>query len=238
MHQDYKRWRQRIESHFQESRRDPQSQDVVLSPSGNFQLTIDSYSTGEHSWAYTRGRVRSTGNSEIIADIKRNYSHFWFAWVHHRNGFEYLLCGEDYQGQSIVNLNKGETYNHFPESGYNGGGFCWAAAHASPNSTVLAVEGCYWGGINEIVFFDFTDPEDLPYRELLRVGDTMSCESWLDDGSFKLSREIQVRKTDSMPYEDLSDAEQDELDDNEDLGEYVKQEVTISRDELTRQREQ
>jgi len=143
-----------------------------------------------------------------------------------------LLCGEDYQGQTIVNLNSGETYNFFPESGHEGFGFCWTGVFPSPDSTVIAVDGCYWACPYEFVFFDFTQPEKLPYSEYLRVGDQISSDGWLDNDRFRLTREIQVRKSDGRPYDDLSDAEQDELDENDELSEYVKRELIVTREEI------
>lgn len=148
-----------------------------------------------------------------------------------------MLCGEDYQGQTIINLTKGDTYTDFPESGHEGFGFCWTAAFPSPDSTIVAVDGCYWACPYEIVFFDFTKPEDLPYKEYLRVGDLVGCDGWLDNNSFRLTREIQIRKADGRPYDELSEAEQDELDQNDELGEYVEKEVIVTREQILREKD-
>ncbi len=232
MERDFLQRRKEIESRFKWYHRDKGERDEFVSPSGNFRLTIDSYSTGKNTWAYTRGRVRPVGSRKLIADIKRNFSHFWYSWIRHSNGNEYLLCGEDYQGQTVVNLTRGTTNNFFPDSGYEGHGFCWTAAFPSPDSKIIAVDGCYWACPYEIVFFDFTNPDELPYKEYLRVSDQVGCVGWLDDDHFKLTREIEVRKADGRPYENLSDDEQDELYENSDLSEHIKQEVIVTRRQI------
>jgi hypothetical protein len=113
-------------------------------------------------------------------------------------------------------------------------GFCWTAAYSSPDSTIVAVDGCYWGCPYEIVFFDFTKPEDLPYKEFLRVDTLDECDGWLDNDRFKLKREIRIRKADGCPYDELSEAEQDELDASDELNEYVNKEVIVTREQILR----
>lgn len=232
MEKDYAARRRNIESLFKAHCRDPEKTRESVSPSGNFRLTIDSYRTGKNTWPYTRGRVRHVRDGTVIADVKRNYSHFWHSWIQHANGNEYLLCGEDYQGQTTVNLTTGTLRSYFPESARER--FCWTAAYASPDSAIIAVDGCYWACPYEIVFFDFANPEALPYREYLRVEDIVDCGGWLDNDRFKLTREIEVRKADGRPYEELSESEQDELDENAELVGYVKKDVIVTREEILR----
>lgn len=237
MDNEYAQRRLEIESRFKRHRRDRQKTKSSVSPSGNFHLTIDTYSTGKNTWAYTRGRVRRVGSRKIIADVKRNYTHFWHSWIQHANGCEYLLCGEDYQGQTIVNLTTGQTHTCFPKAGHTGFGFCWTAAFPSADSTILAVDGCYWACPYEIVFFDFTKPDELPYQEFLRVGDLTECDGWLDNNHFKLTREIEIRKADGRPYEELSEPEQDELDNGEGLNDYIETDVIVTRDQILKGRD-
>lgn len=56
---------------------------------------------------------------KIIDIIYRNYDPFLFSWLG-VNGTEYLLCGLDYQGYSIVNLSNKETNHYVPEEAYKG----------------------------------------------------------------------------------------------------------------------
>jgi hypothetical protein len=224
----YDERRRQIEARFRWFHRVRADRESEVSPSGNFKLTIDTYGTGENTWAYSRGRVFKVGSRRSFADVKRNYSHFWRAWIQHANGHEYLLCGEDYQGQTVINLTARETRHHFPTSGYAGHGFCWTAAYPSPDSAVLAVDGCYWACPYEVVFFDFRDPDNLPYKELARVDDLAECRGWRNDGYFELVREVEVRKSDGRPYRELSEPEQNDLDNQPGSTEYVQRLVAVA----------
>ncbi|QPJ61540.1 MAG: hypothetical protein G3M70_06415 [Candidatus Nitronauta litoralis] len=232
MDKRYQERRLDFEAIFKLSNLQTNERQELISPSGNFQLTIDIYSKGAATWEYSRGLVRRTGDNNVVADIKRNIDHFFHAWVQHSNGSEYLICGEDYQGQTVVNLTKGQKKDFFPESGYNGEGFCWVNAWQSPDSTLLAVEGCYWGCPYEVVFFDFKDPDLLPYKELLRVDDLDNSEGWINNDTFRMTQEVHVRAADKRPYKQLSEKEQDEMDENDELASYEKREVIVTREQI------
>lgn len=229
MDERYVERRKHVEQFFIASNLKPDSKKVAISPSGRFQIEISRYLTLPNSWEYSRGIVSNTSNGEIIADIKRNYGHFWHAWVEHPNGNEYLLCGEDYQGYSVLNLQNGKYQAHFPEAGYKGVGFCWIAVYPSPDRLVLAVDGCYWGCPYELVIVDFREPENTPYSELVRFDALDSCEGWIDNDTFSLRREIMVRKSDGANYESLSDIEQQALDDDPTLVDYWIETILAQR---------
>jgi hypothetical protein len=120
----YPEKRRAIERFFIAENRIAESSQIFVSPSGRFQLEICRYSTGPKTWNYSRGIVTRIADGQTIVDVKRNYGHFWHAWVEHANGNEYLLCGEDYQGYSVINLTAGTSQDFFPEAGYGGCGFC------------------------------------------------------------------------------------------------------------------
>lgn len=128
MDKKYQERRVDIEAMFEPSHCHPNERRVIVSPSGNFRLTVDTYSRGPGTWSYSRGRVQRIRDGKEIADIKRNIGHFFHLWVEHSNGIEYLICGEDYQGQTIVNLTSGKENIYFSEAGYEGIAFCWADA--------------------------------------------------------------------------------------------------------------
>lgn len=212
MTRDYREYRRHIEQCFRDENAIAGSEATVLSPSSNYVLETRRYSTGANRWDYSRGIVRRTSDNAVVADIKRNYSRFWHAWVRHGNGNEYLLCGEDYQGYSVVNLTRGTVSTFFPDEGHDGNGFCWSSVHPSPDGLVLAVEGCYWGAPHEMVFLEFSHPENLPLPEIARVGDIRDpIVGWVDD-TFVFHVEYMVRKSDQVRYEDLSEEEQRVLD--------------------------
>lgn len=229
MSNKYKEWREEIAGFFIPENRVDESE-KEYSPSGNFYLTVVAYSTGEGTWSYTQGVIRDSKNDKIIADVKRNFSNFWHSWIEHANGNEYLLCGEDYQGQTVVNLTKGTVKSYFPEAGFDGVGFCWTSAVSSSDSTILAVDGCYWACPYDMVFFDFRNPDELPFKELKRIESIGKVEGWNEKDDFILEREIQFRKSDGKPYEELSDEEQDILDSDSSLFEYknVNEKIKLS----------
>jgi len=140
-----------------------------LSPSGRFSLQTAVHAEGPCTWAYSRGIVQHLASQHVIADIRRNYSAFWHAWVDRPDG-EYLLCGEDYQGYNVIDLQREQNIFTFPDEAFDGMGFCWAAAYPSPSGRLLAVDGCY-----------FTDPTRSPLPELARFENLDKFKGWRGD---------------------------------------------------------
>lgn len=226
----YTEKRRAIEEVFSRySRLEGEDQEYV-SPSGLYQLCISHHGVpGEVCWEYSRGIVRRLADRKILADVKRNIGHFWHAWVDHPNGNEYLLLGEDYQGYSVVNLTEGQYKAYFPEAGYIGNAFCWAAVYPSPDKLVLAVDGCLWACPYELAFYDFRTPDVLPYKKIGKGPELTECTGWLDNETFLLKREVEFRKSDGIPYEQLSDEEQMILDADSSLVDYRNEDVEVRR---------
>jgi hypothetical protein len=214
MDERYLERREVLEQYFKPENKVDGSQKIVISPCGKYQIDINQYRTVPNQWVISRGIVIEIDSGKVIADIRRNHIHFWYAWVEHPNGNEYLLCGEDYQGYSILNLTSGKYQTYFPEEAYKGWGFCWIEAYPSPDGLLLAGDGCYWAHPTDLVIYDFRNPEKLPYPELGRINGTSDCDGWVDNDTFVLNREIKFRKSDGMLYDSLSDEEQDVLDKN------------------------
>jgi hypothetical protein len=143
--------------------------EFVHSPSGKFILEIHHYNheEGIRRYNYTKGIVTDSDRKAIDV-IYRNFGTFPYSWVE-ENDTEYLLCGLDYQGYSIVNLSNGETKHYVPEEAYKGRGFCWAEIVFFETKKLIVVDGCYWAHPYELVFYDFSKPMQLPYKELFRV---------------------------------------------------------------------
>jgi hypothetical protein len=167
--------------------------EIVFSPDKLFQLQIDFYGIKSDGYGYrstfSRGIVTRTNGSEIIADVVRNYPGFWNAWVSSADDRPFLLCGEDYQGYSVVDLISGETNTYFPDEAYDGHGFCWVDAHPSPDGLLVAVEGCYWGGPYEIVVYSLSELSPLPLREIVRIDGFEKFCGWVTEGSFSYEME-------------------------------------------------
>ena len=228
MEKRYKERRKEIEVFFESAELVSDLVEEFVSPSGKFMLRTEVYSKGKNTWSYSRGIVTLVGSNEVIADVKRNYGTFWHEWCKHPNGFEYLLCGEDYQGYTVINLDERSIKSFFPESAYDGNGFCWAKVYASPGGNILAVDGCYWACPYELVLYDFTEPDILPLSELSRTEDLMESEGWLNENTFVLTREVECRKSDGKPYKGLNEEEQDRLDSDARLVEYRVERLEVT----------
>jgi hypothetical protein len=133
---------------------------------GQFGLTVTTHKTKEGCWSYSKGVVSAPGKEPIV--IPRNYHSFWHLFVDHPNGKKYLLCGHDYQGYDCVNLTDWVRHKHVPREALWGVGFCWARVEYDKETVQLEVDGCYWACPYEIVRYDFSNPDVLPYKELSR----------------------------------------------------------------------
>jgi hypothetical protein len=86
-----------------------------LSPDGKYRLVVTSYSTTKGCWNYTQGLIYSVNKVEPLFEVQRNYSSFPYTWVNHPNGHQYLVCGADYQGQTVLELDTGKRKDFVPE---------------------------------------------------------------------------------------------------------------------------
>uniref|UniRef100_A0A6G6ABP3 Uncharacterized protein n=1 Tax=Borely moumouvirus TaxID=2712067 RepID=A0A6G6ABP3_9VIRU len=137
-----------------------------ISPSGKYQLTIETYKTKPGCWNYTRGIVYKIESGEIIQTIDCNYSTFVFKFFN-RNNTEWLFCGKTYHSQCFINLETGDLYDNSQEC--NPYSLCWTDIQSNPTGTLLAIECGVWGGGDFITFYDFTNPElgwkEIPFTE-------------------------------------------------------------------------
>ncbi|QSF45627.1 hypothetical protein [Paenibacillus tianjinensis] len=163
--------------YFQDQFHVPDETETSCSPSGKFKLEIHHYyhKDGIRIYTYTKGIVTDIEDN-LIDIIYRNYDPFVFSWAEVQ-GKEYLLCGLDYQGYTIVDLFGKETKHYVPEAAYKGHGFCWAEIICFEQKKLLVVDGCYWAAPYELVFYDFSNPLSLPYKELFRV-EVDSITNW------------------------------------------------------------
>ncbi|AGC01650.1 hypothetical protein H012_gp815 [Acanthamoeba polyphaga moumouvirus] len=142
------------------------SSQEYLSPSNKYKLTIETYKTKPGCWNYTRGIIYKIESGEIIQIIDRNYSNFIFNFFN-RYDKEWLFCGKTYYSQCFINLETGELYDNSDECKPNS--LCWTNVQANPTGTLLAVEGCIWGGGEFVTFYDFSNPKngwkEIPFME-------------------------------------------------------------------------
>lgn len=163
---------------------------VHPSPSGKYSLRVTLHSNGPGFFEYSKGEVSLMGG-KTFAVVCRNYGHFPFLFVEdHPNGHDYLVCGEDYQGQTVIELDTGRRMDYYPDSAGSGSGFCWVAITVSASKRTLGVSGCFWGGPYEVWFIDFSDPlECLPCLERKEELDTFDGWSESEPDTCYLSLE-------------------------------------------------
>jgi Virulence-associated protein E len=145
--------------HFAHEHETVDSRKETLSPSGKYKLVLSWFSTGPNSWSYSQGTVYRKDDDKPIATVQRNYSSFPHTWVEgHPNGHDFFVCGEDYQGQTVIELDTGKRRDELSEGTDNGWGFCWASHRFDAPSQILVVDGCHWACPYEFRFYDFSDP--------------------------------------------------------------------------------
>jgi hypothetical protein len=129
-----------------------------LSPDGKYRLVITPYATRKGCWNYSQGLIYKVGKDQLLFEVQRNYSRFPYTWIDHPNGHQYLICGGDYQGQTVLELDTGERLDFLPPEAKDGVGFCWAVTRFDTTSKILVVCGCVWACPYEFRFYDFSDP--------------------------------------------------------------------------------
>jgi hypothetical protein len=129
------------------------------SPSGKYKVVVLDVETPAGCIGHSRGEVFRAGDPAPIAVVDRNYCWSTFAWIEgHPNGHDYLVCGEDYQGQTVIELDTCERRDHLPVEAKNGAGFCWTDARFDAATLTLVAAGCIWAAPFEYRFYDFSDP--------------------------------------------------------------------------------
>ena len=138
------------------------------SPSGRYKFTLALSKEFDGYWQWSICKIYKS-DGEFISVVHRNYTHFPFAWIeNHFDGHDYLICGEDYQGQTIIQLDTKLRRDFIPDSAGQGVGFCWIEIEHTRFDNCLSVVGCYWGAPEERVTYDFSNPMNIPYTELER----------------------------------------------------------------------
>jgi hypothetical protein len=148
----------------------PDSLEEHFSPSRKYKLTLVNYKTLPEYGDYSLAKIYLDQNERELFEVKRNYGHFPFCFVEkHPAGHDYLICGEDYQGQTILELDTGRRIDYLPEGAKKGVGFCWADISASVEKDVLAVVGCFWACPYAVRFIDFSEPMQPPFLVLSEI---------------------------------------------------------------------
>lgn len=185
-----------------------------LSPSGKYKLILERFKTGKGTWNYTQGTLYKVGEDEPLGCIQRNYSSFPHQWVENHPKGDFFIGGEDYQGQTVIQLDTGTRRDLLPEETKKGHGFCWAQYRYIEEHQLLLVAGCYWACPYEYRFYDFSDPMN-GWPELEVTGDKYNViydsEKWPTIDSQGVITAYQMKDVydykDDYDVEDISDVE-------------------------------
>ena len=184
------------------------------SPSGKYTLKITPCAFDLHrNWAYTLGDVfsKSMGGVPIqISQVLRDHHVFPFVFCEdHPDGHDYLLCGEDYQGLTVVRLDIGDRVDYIEKEAESNRGFSWADCQVSPDKTRIAIEGGYWAQGFEVHVLDFRTPFDPPYvrvgKDFVQYHDRLIA--WKGNDQYLVEREQEYRTSDGKALTLLPDSE-------------------------------
>jgi hypothetical protein len=173
--------------HFKGITIDERTKETTFSPSKKYR--VDTFVNG----AYAYVKVYNVLLNELLFEFIINEDTFRHGWVT-KNDIDYLVCAEDiYGGQTVIDLTNKKIEGYSPEAE----GFIWTDFHLSPDGTILATIGCHWACPFVIKLFDFTNPLDLPLREIKEIkllGNDEVIAQWLDNSTLQMKgvkREIE-----------------------------------------------
>lgn len=180
---------------------------IVNSEDGKYKLVMETYKTSKGGWNYSRGLIYC--GDKLIADVKRNYLSFGYAWIlNHKNGHDYLLCGEDYQGMTCIELDTGKRVDYLPKAAKKGAGWCWVEAIPNESKTKLALNGCVWACPYEWMIVDFTNPMVLPYPLLNVKQEINEFLEWKSEDEVLIGEyRRDFRISDGKPLDNLTKTE-------------------------------
>jgi len=214
----YSEHRKKIMDHFKIAK--PLSNRVkkYISPSGKYTLIVTPmqfrFRNKKTKYVYTIGTVYQDG--KMIFNIHRNSSDFPYSFIeNYVDGHDYLLCAEDIQSRTAVQLDTSKAKSFISEKSQRGIEFCWQKFHMSPGLNIIAVEGYVKYKpkdkleYREIRFYKISDMMDLPWME---VGERITFHyedfvAWENDSHYTLAINEEVRYTDDMKVSDLDDTE-------------------------------
>lgn len=177
--------RTEIKKDFDEKTFQKGDMETFLSPNGQFRLEATNFWSKTPNWDLTKVEVYNQKLNEKMFDFFVNESRFFYGWVT-TNNIDYLICAEDiFGGQTIVDLTNKKMNGYSP----NEYGFIWTDFRLSPNGKILATIGCYWACSYVIKLFDFSDPLNLPLREIKEIALLDNDEiivSWFDNETLQM----------------------------------------------------
>lgn len=143
------------------------------SPMGKYSLQLLPYAVADRRFPFYCVVEITDSIGDRIGKIVRNEADFPYLFIeNHPDGKDYLLCAEDYQGLTIINLTDRIKLDYISEKSKREMALRINDFFVSPGKTILALEGHVKAKPNdmfeldEIHFYDITDLSGIPYKEI------------------------------------------------------------------------
>ena len=177
------------------------SNNIANSPvfaEGRYKVTFKNYFDPNGTPYAKYGVLMTVYNEQGEKLFEQKNCHYkrFCSYVKHENGNEYLLFAIDLYGYSCLNLTTLDVYHYMPEEVLAGGEtFIWTNVVYS-GTDKIAVEGCYWACDHEFEIYDFSEPEELPYKQLVKHEDLEpEYDNWLNPSGWATSDEFSYEET-------------------------------------------
>ena len=113
--------RDEIKKYFDINQFIENSQEIFISPNGNFRLETSNYHQAKNdvNWDVTKVEIFDNQSNEKLFEFFSNDGRFFHSWLQ-TNDIEYLICAEDlFGGQTVINLtNKQMSSYSLDEDGF------------------------------------------------------------------------------------------------------------------------
>jgi hypothetical protein len=157
-----------------------------LSPSGNYRLEETHYEWNpipNKGLSISKAEIYDTNTEQVLFSFLVNECPVFHSWIT-KGDTEYFLCAEDLcGGQTVIDLTNKKMVSYTE----NDNGFIWTNHILSPDETMLAVFGCYWGTAYFCMIYDFANPLELPLR-MIKETEAIGYDflGWIDNKHLKI----------------------------------------------------
>lgn len=144
------------------------------SPLGKYTIDLTLYRVEDLDRPfYSVVEIIKKSDGDRVGKIIRNEADFPFLFIEdHKDGKDYLICAEDYQGFTVINITDGKKYDYVAEKAKRGLSLRITDFFVSQNKENLAIEGHTKSRpmdvveTDEIHFYRINDISKLPYQEV------------------------------------------------------------------------
>jgi len=137
----------------------------IQSNYGNYGFMCVPFSFSDTHWFYSEFVIGSHTHDKVI-HFTRDDSDFPYSWVKkHPKKRKYLLCSEDRQAISVIDLNSWKLHTWIDEND----DFKVKSFFPNRSGTVVAILGSTFGELNTIRFYDLSDPIRFPWKHLSTI---------------------------------------------------------------------